>query len=271
MGNANRSAEIRGVILDMDGVLWREYQAITDLPAAFQRIDAAGWKKIFLTNNSTKAPEQYVELFHNFGVNLESWQVVSSSEAAAVYLQSQLPEESKVCVVGEEGLFQTLERKGFLPYSTDQSENEFAAVVVGLDRELNYQKIALAANHIRSGALFIGTNPDTTFPAQQGLMPGAGTVIKAVETAAGQPPVMIGKPAERIFRTALDRLQCPAENVLMIGDRLETDILGAQQIGCRTAVVLSGIASRQEAESWQPDPDWIAEDLSSLLDDMINA
>ncbi len=262
--------DVQAVLLDMDGVLWRESQPIVDLVDVFSRIDQLGWPVICLTNNSTKHPRQYLALLKEFGVDLEEWQVISSSEAAAVYLQEKIPEESRVHVVGEHGLVEAVKMKGFRIHQGKRDDREVAAVVVGLDRKLTYQKIARAADHIRSGALFVGTNPDKTFPARSGVMPGAGTVVVAVETAAEQDAVMIGKPEKPFFQTALERLACDPQHVLMIGDRLETDILGAQKMGIQTAVVLSGIVSEEEAKQWQPAPNYIAEDIAALLDPWIS-
>jgi 4-nitrophenyl phosphatase len=131
------------------------------------------------------------------------------------------------------------------------------AVVVGLNFSIDYKKIAIAADLIMKGAIFVGTNPDPTFPGPDGLYPGAGTMIAAVQTASGTAPQIMGKPKSFLYQLALDRAEVKPGQALMIGDRLETDILGAQEMGIRTAVVLTGIVKRSEAENWDPAPDMI--------------
>jgi len=119
---------------------------------------------------------------------------------------------------------------------------------------------------IRAGAPFIATNPDPTFPTPEGLVPGAGAIIAAIEAATGVEAEVIGKPNPGMYRVALQRLKAAPEETLVVGDRLETDIAGAQALGCRTALVLSGVTDEQRARQWDPAPDWIFPDLQTLLE-----
>jgi 4-nitrophenyl phosphatase len=137
-----------------------------------------------------------------------------------------------------------------------------------MDRCLTYDQLARATLLIRSGLPFIGTNPDRSFPTPQGLVPGVGAILAAVETASDVKPVIVGKPQPEMYRFALERLGLTPQETLVVGDRAETDILGAQKIGCRTALVLSGVTSPQAAQDWKPAPDWIGPDLTSLLLDL---
>lgn len=254
-----------GVILDMDGVLWKENQPLVDLPAVFKRIDELGWQVMGMTNNSTRTPDHYLSRLKTFGVELEKWQVINSSETTAQYLQEKHPDGGLVYVVGEEGLYSALEKRGFSPYDGEQTDESPLAVVAGMDRKLTYTKIEVAARFIRDGAPFIGTNPDQTYPTPQGLAPGAGVVLAAIEAASGQSPVIMGKPHRRMYQTTLERMGCRAEDVLVVGDRLETDILGAQNAGCKSALVLSGVTSEEEVEQWGQAPDLVARDVYQLL------
>lgn len=251
---------IRALILDMDGVLWRGDQLIADLPPIFAEIERLGLSVIMATNNSTRTPAQYVEKLRSYGVELEDWQVVNSAEATAQYLSEIHPAGGPVYVVGESGLAEALEAKGFTI-----NEGEALAVVAGMDRGLNYAKIDRAAALIRAGADFIGTNPDRTFPTPNGLMPGAGTTLAAIEAASYRSPTIIGKPEPIIYQIAIDRLGTEPSQALMVGDRLETDIAGGQNAGCPVALVLSGVTSLEEAQAWRPEVDVIAEDLTALL------
>jgi 4-nitrophenyl phosphatase len=138
-------------------------------------------------------------------------------------------------------------------------------VVAGMDRKLTYDKLRRATLLIRAGAPFIGTNPDKTFPVPEGLIPGAGSILAALETATGVTPLIMGKPSPAMYEVALMRLGTSPAETLVIGDRLETDIEGAQKIGCRTGLVLSGVTTAVQARLWKPQPDIIAENLESIV------
>lgn len=251
---------LRALILDMDGVLWRGNQLIAELPPIFAEIKQLGLGVIMATNNSTRTPAKYVEKLQSYGVELEDWQVINSAEATAQFMHGLFPEGGSVYVVGESGLVESLEAKGF-----KIEDEDVLAVVAGMDRQLNYAKIDRAAALIRSGAKFIGTNPDRTFPTPNRLMPGAGTSLAAIEAASYVSPTIIGKPEAIIFKIALERLGVKPGQALMVGDRLETDIAGGQNVGCPVALVLSGVTSLDEGKAWTPQVDLLADDLSTLL------
>jgi 4-nitrophenyl phosphatase len=166
-------------------------------------------------------------------------------------------------VVGEPSLKEVLTSYGF--QVVDENDPNVIAVVAGMDRTLSFDKLRIGALLVRRGALFVGTNPDRTFPTPEGLIPGAGSILAALEAATDVTPLIAGKPAPSMFRLALDRLGAKPEEVLCIGDRLETDIAGGQSVGCKTALVLSGVTTLEAAKAWRPAPDVIVPDLSSLL------
>lgn len=253
-------SQIQALILDMDGVLWRASEPIGDLPDIFAKISRRGWKVLLATNNATRSIRKHVERLASFGVTVQPWQVINSAQAAARFLKERYPQGGAVYAIGESGLLEALEEQGF-----QHSEVAPLAVVVAMDRGFTYDKLRLATLLIRGGALFVATNPDRTFPTPEGLVPGAGAILAALEAATYQQPIVCGKPAPEMYRMALERLGTSPEHTLVVGDRPETDIAGAQALGCRTALVLSGVASRQEAEAWQPPPDLILEDLTQLV------
>jgi 4-nitrophenyl phosphatase len=257
---AGRLSLFKALILDMDGVLWRGEQPIGDLPVTFAEIKRRGLKVAMATNNSTLDADQYVEKLAGFGVQVERWQIINSSEATAIYLKHRFPNGGPVFAIGEDGLFNSLKKYGFYP-----GEENVLAVIVGMDRQLTYSKLNQANKLIRSGAAFIGTNADRTFPTPGGLAPGAGAILSALETASYVKPFVVGKPAPEMYRVALERLGTTPEQTLVVGDRLETDIAGAQELGCPTGLVLSGVTTQQQAWAWQPAPDLIAVDLTDLL------
>jgi 4-nitrophenyl phosphatase len=251
---------IKALILDMDGVLWRDEQSIGDLPSIFAEIARRNLKVTLATNNATLSVEQYLNKLARFGVLLKPEQIVNSSLAAAHYLSKRFPAKGNVYIVGEQGLFSTLQQHGF-----HHSQENVLAVIGSLDRQLTYEKIREASVIIRSGVPFIGTNPDRTFPTPKGLIPGAGTILAAIEAATSVQPVIVGKPSPEMYIVAIDRMDASPEETLVVGDRLETDIIGAQQLGCLTALVLSGVTGPEAARAWNPPPSYIVEDLATLL------
>ena len=255
------SPPIRALILDMDGVIWRGDQPLVDLPAIFEKIKQRGFKVILATNNATLSISQYLEKLAGFGVMLENWQVINSAQATAHYLKQQYPQGGPVFIVGENGLHEALETQGFY-----QADCNVLAVVTGLDRNINYGKLSKATKLIRSGAAFIGTNPDPTFPEKDGIAPGTGSILALLEAASEVKPIIIGKPAPEMYRVAMERMEVDAAVTLVIGDRLKTDIAGAQELSCRTGLVLSGVTSESEALKWTPPPDLIAKDLTELIE-----
>lgn len=264
---------IQGLILDMDGVLWRGDTPIGNLPEIFSTIRERRWKFSLATNNATLSVSQYLEKLSRFGVELSAHQIVNSAQATAHFLQKRYPEGGKVYVVGEKGLVDTLEESGFACLSLQLSQlkadqNEIIAVVVALDRQVTFEKLTIASRLILSGSLFLGTNPDPTYPSADGLIPGAGSLIAAIQAATGTKPFIIGKPFPEMYRVALERMQLSPANCLVVGDRLETDIAGGQQLGCQTALLLSGVTSPEAAQRWQPAPDWISSDLTQLLEEL---
>jgi 4-nitrophenyl phosphatase len=176
------------------------------------------------------------------------------------YLREKFPNGGPIYIIGEQGLIEACAEEGYY-----HAESGVLAVVAGMDRTLTYEKLKSATLLIRSGALFIGTNPDHTFPTPQGLVPGAGAILAALSTASDVSPVIVGKPEPTMYRIALKRLNIAADQALVIGDRPETDIAGAQTIGCHTALLLSGVTNAEQANAWHPTPDIIAKDLNSLV------
>jgi len=250
---------IKGLILDMDGVLWRGSETIGNLSEIFSRLNARGWQITLATNNATSTISQYVTRLYSYGVRVEPWQIINSALAVAQYLSERFPQGGSVFAIGETGLLDALEHKGFF-----HSDQDAIAVVVGMDRKLTYEKLRKATLLIRSGVPFIATNPDRTFPSPEGLVPGAGSILAALEAACYISPIITGKPSPAMYQIALSRIRLAPHETLVVGDRPETDIAGAQAIGCRTALVLSGVTSAKEATTWRPSPDLIIEDLEAI-------
>lgn len=254
---------IKGLILDMDGVLWKDTEPIGDLPAIFQAFNDQGLKVILATNNGTKTVDEFFSKIRRFGVELEDWQVISAAQATAIHLAEKYPEGCNVYAVGTPSLVKILEDAGLTVF-TERSD-EIQVVVAAMDTSLTYEKIKNAELLVRGGCEFIGTNPDVTYPSAEGLIPGAGTVIAAIEVASGHKAKIIGKPEPLLYQMALRRLGLQPEETLGVGDRLETDILGAQAAGIRSAFVLSGASTLEQAQQMTTPPDIILNDLSELV------
>ena len=180
---------IQSLILDMDGVLWKDDTLLVDMPSVFGRIKNLGLKVVLATNNATRSVDMYLKRFEGFGVHLESWQVINSAIATGYLLQKRFPQGGPVFVVGEKGVCDTIGEYGFF-----YSEDHPLAVIVGMDRQITYEKLTRATLLIRSGLPFFATNPDKTFPTPQGLAPGAGSIIASVQASTDIEPIMAGKP-----------------------------------------------------------------------------
>lgn len=252
-------ASLRAVVLDMDGVLWRGGEVLPGVPEFFAFARQHGIKYAFATNNSSKTVETYAERLQAIGVPAEPDQVITSAVATADYVRQHYPLDTPVYIIGHEGIRGTLTDYG---YREDPSNARL--VVVGIDFDIEFDKLKTATLRIRAGADFIGTNGDRTFPTPEGLVPGNGALLALIETATDVSPTVIGKPETAMFEVALSCLDATPEQVLMVGDRLETDILGAQRAGLPTALVLTGITTPEEAHSADLQPDAVFDSLLVL-------
>jgi 4-nitrophenyl phosphatase len=255
---------IRSLILDMDGVLWKADTPIGDLPGIFDHIRSMGLGFAFATNNGTHTPDQYVERLSRLGVSVEPWQVVTSALGVADLLAKEFPSGGPVFAIGGPGVMAALKEKNFDLLSIEEAKNA-QAVVIGIDLQINFEKMREAALLVRQGKPFFATNPDKTFPTPRGEIPGAGAWVSVIITATGQQPVYAGKPAPYLIDLARHRLGTTPEATLVVGDRLETDIAGGQAAGCPCALVLSGVSTREQADLWKSPIMIITQDLATLI------
>jgi 4-nitrophenyl phosphatase len=247
-------------ILDMDGVLWRSEQPLCDLPLLFKNFANEKIRVLMASNSSTATIDQFLNKFRTMGVSLETWQIISSAMATRFLLKQIFPNGGPIFVLGSPALIVSLKEDDFF-----HSETEPMAIVAGMDRELTYEKLQKAANWVRKGLPFFGTNPDLTYPTPDGLTPGAGACIAAVEAASGKKAIMAGKPNPYLFDVAMQRLKSSPEKTMVIGDRLETDILGGHRAGCKTVLVLSGVSQKKDLTTWEPKPDLVIDNIMDLF------
>jgi 4-nitrophenyl phosphatase len=250
---------IRSLILDMDGVLWRGSEPIEGLRSFFAFLHEQDISYVLATNNSSRLPEQYAEKLAGFGVHVDARAILTSGGATASYLASHCQGEKSAYLIGEEGLRRPLLEHGFA--LTDDSPRH---VVVGWDTTLTWQKLATATRLVSAGASFVGTNPDVTFPSEGGNVPGNGAQLAALQAATGVHPVVIGKPESWMYEEALARLRAKPEETAVVGDRLDTDILGGNRAGIATILLLSGVAKEDDLPDSQARPDLVLSDITQL-------
>lgn len=255
----------KAVLLDGDGVLWKANDPLPGINAFFDFLSAKGIPWALLTNNNTRTARDYTQKLSGFGIRAGKDSVFTSCTVTADYLLHRFGKNAKLHVVGMDGLITTLAESGFeFTVGEQVPSGPVAAVVAGMDRQLNHEKIKIAMRLILDGAAFIATNTDGSFPTPEGINPGTGMVIGALQFASGTEPYIVGKPQPAIFEAALRALGTTPGQALMVGDRLETDILGANQLGIPSAAVLTGVTSRDEIRQAEIKPDYIFEDIADL-------
>ena len=263
---------INALIIDMDGVLWHGTQPMPGLTDFFKTLDDLQIPFILATNNASLTPEQYVTKLAKMSVTITKKQILTSGTATALYLSKQVnPTETRVFVVGEDGATQPLIDHGFtltglyeVNNDSDASKKGADIVVCGKDETLTWAKLATATLNIRAGATFIGTNADTTLPTEHGITHGNGAILAALEVATGVSPTIIGKPEPIIYQQALALLGVDPDKTVAIGDRLETDILGAVRTGIRSIMVLTGISTEADLKESAYQPTWVMPDIRAI-------
>jgi 4-nitrophenyl phosphatase len=256
-------SNIKALIIDMDGVLWHGNKAIAGLTEFFDVLRAKNIRFILATNNASLTREQYVTKLANMGVTVVLDEILTSGIATALYLAEQYdPANTRVYVLGEDGASQPLVERGFT--LTGLYEVNADVVVCGKDSTLTWDKLATATLNVRNGAAFIGTNADTTLPTEHGITHGNGAILAAIQTASGIAPVCIGKPEPIIYQQAIALLGAELNETIAIGDRLETDILGAVNTGIRSLMVLTGISSIADLVDSAYQPTWVLPDLEAV-------
>ena len=257
-------SNIKALILDMDGVIWKGDAPIGDLPATFKRIRERGLKFVFATNNGTKTPEEYKKRLAELEVEIDASQMVTSALGVAFMLAQKYSRGTKIFVIGEGGIRVALEENGFEILSTENA-SQAQVFVMGIDHDINFQKVAEATLLVRAGIPFYTTNTDRTFPTPRGEIPGSGAWLSVITSATGVEPIVAGKPFPYMMELTLEKLGTKKEETLVVGDRLETDIAAGQSVGCPTALVLSGVSTKDQADTWRPKMDIIADDLAALV------
>lgn len=246
-------------LLDLDGVLYRGDSAIAKAPEAVEALRSLGKRLAFVTNNSSRTPEAVVSHLSSVGVHADPDEVETSALTTATALRER--GVRRAAVIGEEGLRTALASAGIqiVPSNVDPE-----AMVLGWDRTVTYDDLRDASLAVQRGATLFASNDDVSYPAPDGYTwPGAGSILAALEAATGVQAEVFGKPNPPILHAALER--AGGGRPLVVGDRLETDIDGAANIGWDSALVLTGISTRAEAEAASHRPTYVVDDLSGLM------
>ena len=253
----------------MDGVLWRGETALPGLQEFVDTLRSTKRRIVLATNNSSSTVDQYVNKLKRMGIDVHPEEILTSAQATGNYLYKIAPKQSRVFVIGGDGLTNAIR-----DYEFTLTEDDPDYVVVGIDKKISWAKLNTAVMNIRAGAKFIGTNPDSTYPTENGIGVGNGAILAAIRVATDVSPLVIGKPETPIYEQALQRLKSNASDTLMIGDRLDTDILGAQRAGIATLLLLTGVTSIEMLKTSVIQPDLILPGLpdatSAMLADHIS-
>jgi phosphoglycolate/pyridoxal phosphate phosphatase family enzyme len=259
---------VRTFVFDLDGVIYRGSQPLPSVIDTISSLRQLGHQVYFFTNNATQTRNTYVCRLSSMGIPVDEEHIMTSAYATAMYLKSKNKLGKNVYVVGEDGLRAELEQVG-MKLVDGSSPKKVDFVIVGLDREFTYNKLMLAQQAIYFGAEFIATNRDTTYPLENGkVVPGGGSIVSAIEAATDTVPLLIGKPEVPAMLEVFDIAGADPSDVVVVGDRLDTDILAGKRAGALTVLVLTGITT-PELLADSPDcmkPDITVNYLSDMLD-----
>ena len=249
---------IKNYLIDMDGVLIRGAAMIPGADQFIRRLQESKARYLVLTNNSIYTPRDLAHRLRTLGLEIPEETIFTSAMATARFLHSQ-QEEGKVFIIGESGLTQPIYEMGFVVTDIDPDY-----VVLGETAAYNYELITKAIRMIEAGAIFIATNPDVSGPSDVGTVPGCGAMAALIEKVTGKAPFFVGKPNPLMIRSALNYLDVHSEDTIMVGDRMDTDIIGGVESGLETILVLSGVTRREDIERFPYRPKWVFDSVADI-------
>lgn len=252
--------EKKAFISDMDGVIYRGTEALPGAKRFIEWLKRHGKRYLFLTNSSERTPRQLSDKLAAMGIEVEPEHFMTSAIATAIFLQSQRP-GARIYMIGEHGLSEALTEAGFT--LTDVRPDY---VILGETEDYTFEKIEKAICCVLGGARLIGTNPDLTGPSEKGIVPACRALIAPIELSTGRHPYYIGKPNPLIMRHSLKRLGCRREEAVIIGDRMDTDIIAGIESEIQTVLVLSGITQEPDLERFAYRPGLILDDIGQIAE-----
>lgn len=256
----------KGYLIDLDGTMYRGKAPIDGASAFIKTLQERHIPYVFVTNNSSATEEMVVEKLATFGIDTTPDHVLTSASATAKYIARE--KQGATCyIIGEKGLHDACEKVGL-----KESTLDVDFVVMGIDREISYEKLKTAALHVRDGATFISTNKDAAIPTEEGLLPGNGSLTSVVSVSTGVAPIFVGKPEPIIMEEALRMIGLDREEVLMVGDNYTTDILAGVHAYMDTLMVLTGFSSREDVADVPKaeKPTYIMDDLYSWIEEKMS-
>lgn len=268
----DRLQSAKGFIFDMDGVLYRGKMALPGVEDLFNALTLREIPYLLATNNSMATPSTYVERMASMGVTVTEDDIQTSATATRDFLvdDEATPDDAVILPVGMPALGEQLAMgTSFRILSDDEPATEANVVVAGLDLTFTYDKMRRACEAIENGARFIATNADDRLPTEKSYQPGAGAIIAGIERATHVSPIVVGKPEPLMMLKGVERLGCKPEEAIMVGDRLDTDIAAAHRAGLITALVLTGVSTRQHLADAAVLPDYVFADLPALLQGLV--
>jgi glycerol 3-phosphatase-2 len=248
------------ILFDLDGVLYRGEDAVPSAPPTLAELRHRGVRPVFLTNNSSRTPLQVAEKLRGIGIEADPGEVVTSALATAELLAER--GGGRAFVIGQDGVREALTDAGISILDGEPEEADL--VVVGYDGGATYGSLKRASLLVQRGARLVATNADGSYPAADGLWPGAGALLAVITTTTGAEPEIVGKPFAPLFEAG--RRRGGGGRPLVVGDRLDTDIEGAARLGWDSMLVLTGVSGREDVERLGIVPTVIAEDVSGLLE-----
>lgn len=260
MMESGKMKKYAGYLIDLDGTMYRGKERIDEAKDFVVRLKEENIPYLFVTNNSSRTPQQVAEKLRNFDIPTTDEQVFTTSNATANYLYDWNP-NAKIYVIGEEGIRTALMEKGFEIVEADAD-----AVVCGIDRTITYEKLALGALNIRNGARFFSTNSDIAIPTERGLLPGNGSLTSVLSVSTETEPTFVGKPEKIIMEQALKVLGINKEDVLMIGDNYNTDIKAGMNAGIDTLLVHTGVTAKAHLETYNEQPTYTITSLEEWVE-----
>ena len=257
--NIDKIRNKTGFIIDMDGVLYHGNKLLPKVIDFVEWLKRENKKFLFLTNSSARSPRELKEKLSRLGIEVIEDRFYTSGLATASFLDNQKPGGSAY-VIGESGLIHALYNVG---YSMNEINPDY--VVVSETRDYNYDKIEHAINLVIRGAKLIGTNPDVSGPVEKGIAPATKALISPIEIATGKKAYFIGKPNPYIMRHAISTIDCHSVESIIIGDRMDTDIIAGIESGIDTVLVLSGITQREEINKFAYRPTYILDGVADIV------
>ncbi|QAR51821.1 TIGR01457 family HAD-type hydrolase [Bacillus aerophilus] len=250
----------KGYLIDLDGTMYKGTEKIEEAGQFVHKLNESNIPYLFVTNNSSRTPKQVAEKLVSFDIPATEEQVFTTSMATANYIAEQ-KKDASVYVIGEEGIQQAIKEKGL---SFGQEDADF--VVVGIDRGITYEKLAVGAIAIRQGAQFVSTNGDIAIPTERGLLPGNGSLTSVLTVTTTVQPTFIGKPESIIMEQAMRVLGTDVSETLMVGDNYDTDIMAGMNAGMDTLLVHTGVTTKELLQKYDKQPTYVIDSLSEWIE-----